>query len=304
MTCDGGTLLHDAIGTGTLEVVRLMVEHGADVNLETAGWTPLAFARHIGVQEVVQFLEEKGAVTKEPMVDQAPSASNGHDRSSLRYGAQRNDIEFDARREARTGPRRVTKQRREERMKQKIKLIFLVAAIIAAVVLGGASYGMGKEDDNKQSPGYKSGVVFTSIASVVWVVLIVLLISTVTLIKGFDGGMFSVGVTLAALLVDYLHVDGVAPRAVTGLEAEADQRVQDRFAGEKLQGLQDASSVRNLGELLSIPCLAADQPLPCDIGHCGDLVATGMFLEEPDEEEGAPAGRPSAGAELDEEGWG
>jgi hypothetical protein len=60
-------------------------------------------------------------------------------------------------------------------MNQKIKLVMLVAAIIAAVVLGGASYGMGKESNNKQSAGYQSGAVFTTIASIVLAIVLVML---------------------------------------------------------------------------------------------------------------------------------
>ena len=60
-------------------------------------------------------------------------------------------------------------------MNQKIKLIMLVAAIVAAVVLGGASYGMGKESNNKQGPGYQSGAVFTTIAAIVLAIALLML---------------------------------------------------------------------------------------------------------------------------------
>jgi hypothetical protein len=83
----------------------------------------------------------------------------------------------------------------------------------------------------------------------------------------------TVCVTATALLVHYLHVDRVTSRAVTRLTAEADQGVQDRFAGKELESLQDAGGVWDLRELLAIPGLAADQPIgpiwsPDECGSC------------------------------------
>ncbi len=60
---DGGfTPLHEAAANGQLALVRLLVAHGADVNLsQTPGQTALAFARQAGHKDVVEFLLHHGA---------------------------------------------------------------------------------------------------------------------------------------------------------------------------------------------------------------------------------------------------
>ena len=55
----GDTALKMASLKGKLEVARLLVENGAEIN--PAGWTPLHYAAFEGHPEVVKFLLEKGA---------------------------------------------------------------------------------------------------------------------------------------------------------------------------------------------------------------------------------------------------
>ncbi len=56
------TPLHEAAANGQLELVSLLVAHGADINLsQKPGQTALAFAQKAGHQEVVEFLLAHGA---------------------------------------------------------------------------------------------------------------------------------------------------------------------------------------------------------------------------------------------------
>lgn len=57
----GGTALIDAIRTRHLEVARVLIEHGADVNLGPNRYTPLMFAVADGNPESVALLIEAGA---------------------------------------------------------------------------------------------------------------------------------------------------------------------------------------------------------------------------------------------------
>ena len=57
----GRTALLFVAGYGNLDTVRLLVEKGADVNLNAGGTTPLIIATVLGHAEIVQFLIEKGA---------------------------------------------------------------------------------------------------------------------------------------------------------------------------------------------------------------------------------------------------
>ncbi|ANB59930.1 ankyrin repeat domain-containing protein [Anoxybacteroides amylolyticum] len=59
---DGNTPLHYAIDSGDIELVRLLVQHGADVNATNeAGTTPLMKAAQFGQTEIVKFLYAHGA---------------------------------------------------------------------------------------------------------------------------------------------------------------------------------------------------------------------------------------------------
>ena len=62
----GWTALHEAIilgdgGPRHTEVVRLLVDAGADVNLPDGRGTPLEHARYGGYDEIIRILEEAGA---------------------------------------------------------------------------------------------------------------------------------------------------------------------------------------------------------------------------------------------------
>jgi ankyrin repeat protein len=50
-----------AAGEGHLEIVKLLLEHGADVNAKTAYETALHLAAEKGHLEIVKFLLEHGA---------------------------------------------------------------------------------------------------------------------------------------------------------------------------------------------------------------------------------------------------
>ena len=59
----GFTPLHEAALNGNLEFARLLLEHGADVNAKMKdGKTPLGFALEQNKSEMVAFLRERGAV--------------------------------------------------------------------------------------------------------------------------------------------------------------------------------------------------------------------------------------------------
>ena len=59
---DGITMLFRASTEGNLELVRLLVEGGADKDKATReGWTPLNYASNGGHLEMVRLLIEKGA---------------------------------------------------------------------------------------------------------------------------------------------------------------------------------------------------------------------------------------------------
>jgi ankyrin repeat-rich membrane spanning protein len=57
---DGFTPLHLASGGGKLEVVRLLVEHGADIDVkDKGGWTAYQFALVKGYSEITKLLSKQ-----------------------------------------------------------------------------------------------------------------------------------------------------------------------------------------------------------------------------------------------------
>ena len=79
----GYTPLHAGARSGSLDVVRLLLEHGAerDINARTAGgWTPLHGGAESGSAEVVALLLEKGADI---------NARDDDGRVALYFGAER-----------------------------------------------------------------------------------------------------------------------------------------------------------------------------------------------------------------------
>jgi ankyrin repeat protein len=61
----GLTPLHLAAGEGHLDIVKLLLEHGADINARSAfRVTPLALAARDRQTEVAAFLISKGALKK------------------------------------------------------------------------------------------------------------------------------------------------------------------------------------------------------------------------------------------------
>lgn len=64
LECDQSTLLMEAVSNEDLDMVKLLVERGADINAvndNLAGWTPLMFAVNEGNLEIVEYLIDKGA---------------------------------------------------------------------------------------------------------------------------------------------------------------------------------------------------------------------------------------------------
>jgi ankyrin repeat protein len=55
----GETALMLAAAKGNLEMIKLLVQHGAEINL--SGWNPLIYAAWQGKTDVVKYLLEKGA---------------------------------------------------------------------------------------------------------------------------------------------------------------------------------------------------------------------------------------------------
>ncbi|XP_068605684.1 protein phosphatase 1 regulatory subunit 27 [Brachionichthys hirsutus] len=61
----GMAALHEAVLTGNLEVVKLLVKYGADVHQrDEDGWTPLHMACSDGYPEIARYLLSKGARTE------------------------------------------------------------------------------------------------------------------------------------------------------------------------------------------------------------------------------------------------
>lgn len=78
-----GTLLHFAARRGTLEIVRLLVENGIDINKKGGSWncTALTFAALEGKLSIVRFLVEAGSVLDTTRVMANPllrAAAEGH----------------------------------------------------------------------------------------------------------------------------------------------------------------------------------------------------------------------------------
>lgn len=61
----GMAALHEAVLTGNLEVVKLLVKYGADVHQrDEDGWTPLHMACSDGYPEIARYLLSMGASTE------------------------------------------------------------------------------------------------------------------------------------------------------------------------------------------------------------------------------------------------
>lgn len=61
----GMAALHEAVLTGNLEVVKLLVKYGADVHQrDEDGWTPLHMACSDGYPEIARYLLAMGASTE------------------------------------------------------------------------------------------------------------------------------------------------------------------------------------------------------------------------------------------------
>ena len=59
---DGNTALMMAANRGAIDVVRMLIAAGADVNAKAKdGWTPLEAATMIGDEEIVELLKRAGA---------------------------------------------------------------------------------------------------------------------------------------------------------------------------------------------------------------------------------------------------
>jgi ankyrin repeat protein len=56
------TALHQAVAAGDVEIVKLLVNAGAEIDaLNSNGETPLNYAAHHGAKDVVEFLASRGA---------------------------------------------------------------------------------------------------------------------------------------------------------------------------------------------------------------------------------------------------
>ena len=55
------TALHQAVNSGSLEAVKLLVESGADLHVKDTGFqsTPLGWAEHLERTEIAEYLREK-----------------------------------------------------------------------------------------------------------------------------------------------------------------------------------------------------------------------------------------------------
>ena len=49
--------IHDAIERNSLDIVKLLIENGADITVEREGKTLLDVAEHCGFQDVIDYLE-------------------------------------------------------------------------------------------------------------------------------------------------------------------------------------------------------------------------------------------------------
>lgn len=51
--------IHDAIEAGNITIVRLLVEHGANLMAEQGGKTPVDLARSLGHSDIASYLDGK-----------------------------------------------------------------------------------------------------------------------------------------------------------------------------------------------------------------------------------------------------
>jgi len=66
--------LHSALSSGHREIVRLLVDNGAEVNVARAeGWTPLHYTAQAGDVELTEFLLQHGAYSRPGPRDKTPA---------------------------------------------------------------------------------------------------------------------------------------------------------------------------------------------------------------------------------------
>ncbi len=88
---DGRTALNDAASVGNLEMVKLLVEHGAPVNNNCHAGTPLHAAGGEGHKEIVEYLLANGADVN---IDSARLNSRSGGGTPLHWAAMRNQVEI------------------------------------------------------------------------------------------------------------------------------------------------------------------------------------------------------------------
>lgn len=75
-----------AVHKGNLEMVKLLVEHGADINACWAGLTPLSWAINHGQSEVENYLRSKGALEPSHLKSEKPAASKASTKEAKKKG--------------------------------------------------------------------------------------------------------------------------------------------------------------------------------------------------------------------------
>ncbi|CAB4067462.1 unnamed protein product [Lepeophtheirus salmonis] len=87
------TPLHDATTCGRVDIAKLLIERGADVNaLDYKGMTPLRLARRYGQDDIEAFLESKGGKDLVQKPERKPSV--GVDPPWIRKTSRREEVAF------------------------------------------------------------------------------------------------------------------------------------------------------------------------------------------------------------------